>query len=85
MEKLVKDTFTCYTIIRIGNIAFGKNPNTFINAYKAKPYIPKDEYRYIVDKEEFLFWVDLIPEWNCEINIPGQRMTVKAALKKYAK
>jgi len=83
MEQLVKDIFTNYTIIRLGNITFGKNPHTFINAYKLKPYTPKDEYRYIVDKEEFLHWIKLIPDWYCEINIPGQRMKVADAIKKY--
>lgn len=88
MEEIIKSWFLHYTIIRIGNIAWGKNPNTFINAYKlaimkGKPFFIKDEYRYIVEKEEFLYWINLIPSWNCEINIPGKRMKVKEVIEIY--
>lgn len=83
MEKLIKDNFEYWTIIRIGNITWGKNLHTFINAYKLKPYVIKDEYRYVVGKEEFSYWIDLIPSWNCEMNILGTRMKVINVLKKY--
>lgn len=87
MEKAVKN-FPRYTIIRIGNITWGKNPNTFINKYKncmkeGKVFEVRDEYRYVVDKDEFLHWINLIPEWNCEMNIPGKRMKVADILKTY--
>lgn len=83
MESVVKRFFPMHTIVRIGNITWGNNPHTFLNAYKAKPYEPKDEYRYMLEKEEFLHWIKLIPQWNCEMNIPGQRMKVADVVKKY--
>lgn len=85
MERRVKATFALHTILRIGNITWGKNPNTIINFLKNKvahgeAVTVQDVYRYIVDKEEFLYWVDMIPNWSCEINIPGKRMKVAEIL-----
>lgn len=87
MEKLVKG-FDEHTIVRIGNITWGKNPNTLINNIKGKissgkKFDIRDEYRYIVDKDEFLYWIGLIPEWSCEINITGKRMKVADVIKEY--
>jgi hypothetical protein len=87
MEELVKG-FSKYCIIRIGNISWGKNPNTLINYFKncvaeGKPFQIQDVYRYIVDEEEFLYWLDRIPNFNCEMNIPGKRMKVKDIFIKY--
>jgi hypothetical protein len=36
----------------------------------------ENTYRYVIDLDEFLHWIDLIPEWNCEMNCPGRRMKV---------
>ena len=84
IEKLIKKNFGHYTIVRIGNITWGVNPHTLINYMKAhKDAEVKDVYRYITDKEEFLHWVNLIPEWSCEMNIPGRRMKVKDILYAY--
>ena len=88
MEELIKKRFPHYTIIRLGNITWGSNPYTIINFLKEKiqkgePFEVKDEYRYIIDKEEFLHWIGLIPEWSCEINIPGRMMKVKDIVKEY--
>lgn len=84
MEVLVRENFPTWTIIRIGNITWGKNPHTLINYLRAHPKAPiKDEYRYIVDKEEFLYWVNVIPTWSCEMNIPGERLKVKEIKEKY--
>lgn len=82
MEGLIKKRFKHYTIIRIGNITWGKNPHTIINFIKNqiknnKKLIIQDVYRYIVDKDEFLHWLGMIPEWSCEMNIPGRRMKVQ--------
>lgn len=87
MEEVVK-TFPHYTIIRLGNIAWGTNPNTLINGLKNKikngeTLEIRDEYRYIVEKDEFLYWINLIPEWNCEMNIVGKRMKVVEVVKEY--
>lgn len=78
-EALIKTWFPHYTIMRIGNIAWGDNPNTIINFFKnqiASGHRPKvqDVYRYVVDKPEFLHWVNMIPDWNVEMNVPGRMM-----------
>ncbi len=89
MEDLVKENFPQYCIVRIGNIAWGDNQHTLINTLKSRvdaqqPIEIKDVYRYVVEQEEFLHWINLIPEnMNCEINIPGVRMKVREIVKKY--
>lgn len=78
MELLVKGLFPLHTIIRIGNISWGTNPHTLINYLKAHPEAElKDEYRYIVDRSEFLHWIGLIPNFSCEMNVPGTIMKVQ--------
>jgi nucleoside-diphosphate-sugar epimerase len=87
MERLIKKLFKHYTIVRLGNITWGStNPNTLINFLKNKiknnePYEVQDVYRYLVDKEEFLYWISMIPDWPCEINIPGRRIKVSDIVK----
>lgn len=82
MEEMVKINFPDYCIVRLGNITWGDNPHTIINYFKAqnaaghKPEL-KNELRYVVDAEEFLHWIDMIPPWNCEMNIPGQTLSVE--------
>jgi len=88
MEGLVKKWFPLYCIIRIGNITWGNNPNTFLNFIRAKmeagePFEVRDEMKYMVEKDEFLFWIAKIPNFNCEINIPGQTLSVQQAINKY--
>lgn len=83
MESYVK-MFPKHSIIRIGNISWGKNPNTLINYLRAHPEAPlEDAYRYVIDKEEFLHWISLIPDWNCEMNCPGHMMKVKEIYNRY--
>jgi len=88
MEGLVKENFGRYTIVRLGNIDWGENPNTIINYFRARkqagqPLEVRDEYRYIVNKEEFRYWLDIIPEFNCEMNVPGRRMKVREIVEEY--
>lgn len=86
MERIVSEqkVFDTSTIVRLGNIAWGTNPHTFINYLREHPEAPvRDEYRYIVDREEFLYWINLIPAWSCEMNIPGRRMKVQEAIDEY--
>lgn len=84
MENLIKLNFPNYTIVRIGNISWGNNPRTLINYLKSHPDAKlRDEYRYIVDKEEFLYWINAIPDWSCEMNIPGKRLKVKDVYEQY--
>ncbi len=84
MEAMVKANFPLYTIVRLGNIDWGTNPHTLINYLKAHPNAEiRDEYRYIVNKEELLYWLSLIPDWSCEMNIPGRRLKVKEVVDEY--
>lgn len=86
VENAIKTNWPDHTIIRIGNITWGNNPHTLINFFKAHPDAPiRDEWRYVVDKEEFLHWVNLIPGFSCEMNIPGKRMKVKEIVDEYAR
>ncbi len=86
MEKLIKDNFKKWTIVRIGNITWGNNPHTIINFFKNKikngePFKIQDTYRYLVGKNEFIYWLNSIPNWNCELNLIGSRMKVKDIVK----
>jgi len=90
MEHLVKTFFPKHTIVRIGNITWGKNPNTLLNFMRNKiknkeVFDIQDVYRYIVDKEEFLYWLKRIPEWSCEMNITGKRMKVIDIIYEYCR
>lgn len=82
MEEVVKTNFRKYTIMRLGNITWGNNPHTIINFFKNKikngeKLDIRDTQRYLVDKDEFLHWVDMIPDWNCEMNITGRKLTIQ--------
>lgn len=88
MEKLVKTNFKRYTIVRLGNITWGKNPHTIINYFKKRQQEGKeleirDVYRYIINRKEFLHWINMVPSWSCEMNITGERMKVAQIVKKY--
>lgn len=90
MEALVKKNFKHYTIIRMGNITWGKNPNTLINFFRNQIKNKQkldiwNTYRYLTDKKEFLHWIRMIPDWNCEMNITGTRLKVKQIIEKYVK
>lgn len=66
MERLIKSNFKNYNIIRIGNITWGTNPNTFINYIKNKrskgeEVEIKDEYKYVINKEQLLILTDNLP------------------------
>lgn len=86
MERLVKDNFAVSTIVRIGNITWGKNPNTLLNYFKNKianreVVEIKDEYRYIISKEEFQHWMKMIPDFTTEMNITGRMMKAEEIFK----
>ena len=81
MERLVKDNFSVSTIVRIGNITWGKNPHTLINYLKDRiktkqSYKAREVYRHIIDKEDFKYWVEMIPDWSTEMNLTGLKLTV---------
>lgn len=78
MEWVIKQHFPYYTICRIGNIAWGKNPTTLINYLKSHPGAKIEQvYRHILSKNEFQYWMGLIPVGrNSEMNMPGLRVWV---------
>lgn len=87
MENTIRSHFPGYTIIRLGNIDWGKNPNTLINYLKAHPgAYAQETYRHIVSKEEFLYWVSMIPVpgYN-EMNVPGKMVWVPELMKQLHK
>lgn len=90
MESLVKEKFSNYTIVRLGNIAWGKNPNTIINFLRNKirgnqPFDIQNVYRYILGLEEFQHWMNMIPDWNCEMNLPGEFLKVEEIVRRIKK
>lgn len=72
-----------YTIIRLGNITWGSNPNTIINHFRncyAKGEQPdlQDTYRHVVSRQEFGYWINKIRVGENDImNIPGEFIHVK--------
>lgn len=87
METYVK-MFPKHCIVRIGNIDWGTNPHTLINHFRlqkarGEKLEIQDTYRYVVNKDEFLYWLGMIPNFNCEMNIPGKRMTIKEIIDEY--
>lgn len=90
MEELIKRNFKKWTIMRLGSPTWGNNPNHLIAFFRNKiknnePYQIWDTERYVLEKDEFLHWVNRIPSWNCEMNVPGIRMHVRDIIKKYSK
>ena len=88
MEGLIKKHFPHYTIIRLGNITWGTNPHTIINFLrnrkrKGLKLEIRNTYRYVIDKKEFLHWMNLIPSWNCEMNLTGRLLTIKQIVEQY--
>jgi hypothetical protein len=83
MELLIKSNFENYNIIRIGNITWGSNPNTFINYIKNKikngePVEIKDEYKYMIDKEQLVLLTDNLPiTGQNQISVFGRMAKVK--------
>lgn len=76
MESLVRWIFPHRTIMRLGNIEWAVNPHQLVPFLKrwdgAATLDTRD--RYLLSREEFLHWVRLIPSWNCEMNVPGERL-----------
>lgn len=74
MENTIRNHWNSYTIVRIGNIDWGKNPNTLVNYLKAHPDAKiQNVYRHIVSIDEFKYWMAhiLVGQKN-EMNIPGK-------------
>ena len=82
IEKYIKSLFPVYTIIRLGNITWGKNPNTIINYFKDKvskceKVELRDEYKYLCTEEELNYWISKIPRFSTEMNITGERISAR--------
>lgn len=83
MESLVRAYFPNYNIIRISNIDWGNNPNTFLNNLrnkiaKGEAVEIRDEYRFIISKEQLLLLTDNLPlDGQNEICAFGTMDTVK--------
>lgn len=89
MELIIKKYSKYYCIIRIGNISWGNNPHTLINHFKnriaeGRHITIENTYRCVIDKEEFLYWINMIPSWNVEMNCPGRLMKVEDIAREYA-
>jgi hypothetical protein len=80
MENVVRGIRN-HTIVRLGNVWECTNPSTFINAYKRQPYEPRDEYKYMISKEQLNFITDNLPRTGQhEISIFGEMRLVKDCL-----
>lgn len=83
MEHRIKAEFKSNTIIRLGNITWGNNPNTIINYFKAEHTAGRtpelhNTFRFIITKPEFIYWMNSIRTGvNDIMNIPGEMVTIK--------
>lgn len=74
IERMIKDNWTRYVILRIGNITWGLNPNTFLNklrSLKAQgiPFPIHDEWKYMITKEDLLMLTQNLPiNTKCEVS-----------------
>lgn len=86
MESLVRHHFENYNIVRLGNIDWGSNPNTFINYIKNRqrlgyPVEIRDELKYMISKDQFLTVTDNLPRFGKhEISVFGDLKRVKDCL-----
>lgn len=78
MEYEIQKIFKTFSIFRIGNIAWGNNPNTIINYFKSefnsgRQPVLQDAYRHVISKDEFVYWIKKL-NLNARdfINIPGE-------------
>ena len=82
MENIIRRKFKNYNIIRLGNIDWGTNPNTFLNNLRGKkargePFEIRDEYKFMISKEQLLLITDNLPlTGQNEINIFGDMKKV---------
>jgi hypothetical protein len=80
MSPYIRHKLKMETLVRLWECT---NPHTFINAYKAKSYEHKDEYRYMISKEQLNFITDNLPQTGKhEISIFGEMLKISECLKK---
>lgn len=82
MEKLVKNTFKSYSIVRVEVLEWARNKTTIHNYFReciknGTPITLQDTYRYLLSLDEFLYWIGLIRVGEQEeINITGRKLHV---------
>jgi len=81
-EEWIRYKCNKYCIVRIGNITWGNNPHTIINSFKTRlaknQHIDiEDRFKYLCNKDEFQYWMSMIPDFNTEMNITGERVTIQ--------
>lgn len=87
MELIVKKQFKNCNIIRIGNIDWGVNPNTFINFINdriqtGKPVRINDEYKQMISIETLRLVTASLPlKGQNEINVSGYIAKVEDLIK----
>lgn len=88
MEGIVRENFPHHSIVRVGNTDWGTNPHQLVPFFKEKllsgePFEVFDDYRHLLSKEEFQYWVNLLPEdRNVELVITGERMKISDIVEK---
>lgn len=81
-ERIITEHIRNYCIIRLGNLWWDKNPKTFINNIRSKkengePYEIRDEWKYMISKEQLLFITDNMPlKGKHEISVFGEMKKV---------
>lgn len=78
MERLIREYWKNHTIIRIGNITWGNNPNTLINYLKANPDAEiQNDYRHIITPEAFKFWLNFHMKSCGTYDVTGETLKVQ--------
>lgn len=82
VERMIKENFQTYTIVRLGNITWGRNQNTIINHFKLQRRSHKEPHietghRFIISEPEFCYWMQHLPIGiKNEMNIPGEMVSI---------
>ncbi len=88
IENIIRGQWRLYTIVRLGTITWGKNPHLLINHLRAQhaaglPLDIQPVRRHVINEQDFQYWLNVIPDYSCEMNITGQLMTVEEIVEEY--
>lgn len=88
MEGAVKNFFSHYTIVRLGNILWGSNPHTLVNHLRARhaaglPLDVQPVQRVVHTLADFQWTLAQIPDWSCEMAAPGRLLTVEQIVREF--
>ena len=69
MEMHIRNLWKYYCILRIGNITWGKNPNTFLNKmrlmkFRGEQLNIRDEYKYMITQKDLGVLTDCLPTYG---------------------